>query len=534
MWKSSDPQGNECDKVKYDVAHFLRGVVLDLGCGPKKVFPHVVGVDSCKDTELFGIDMRPDLRVNDCADLADFLDGCADAVFSSHLLEHLPDPQAALREWWRTIKVGGHLVLYLPHRDLYPNIGTPGANPDHKHDFVPLDVIALLQDVAEAGMDIVMNEVRDAGTEYSFLLVVQKRDDGLYPNSAAQPKPDKTVCISRFGGFGDLLQAANLLPELKRQGYHVVFNTTPKGQNILRHDPHIDDWIIVDEDLVPNPELPLYWAALARRHTKFIQLSESIEGTLLAMPGRANHLWPDAVRRAEMDKNYLEWTAQLAEIPYVPEAKFYPSHEELAIVEDELFELKLARATRTLGRAPRIGETLPDCFFIMWALAGSSMHKFMPWQDNVIARILRDMPEAIVLLSGDDACRLLECGWELEPRVVAQSGRQDIRMTLAQATRVDCVVGPETGILNAVAFEPVEKVLFLSHSSKNNLSRDWTNCATLEPVGVDCFPCHRLHFGKQFCREDADTGAAACQVAITPGRIYDAIHAAYVRWKSKE
>lgn len=530
-WRIDDPEGEEAQKVVWDVVQYLRGAVLDLGCGPRKVLPHVVGVDSCKDTALFNIPIAPDVKVEDCARLPDFADAACDAVFSSHLLEHIEDYQGALDEWWRVLKVGGFLVLYLPHRDHYPRIGQPGANVDHKHDFCEDDIGVAMVGVAnrsQHGWDLLRCEVRHARNEYSFLMVFEKLADPAMRYSHRLARPAKTACISRFGGFGDMLQMANLLPELKRQGYHVTINTTPSGQEIVRHDPHIDDWLIVDPDLVPNHQLPLFWAALARRFDKFIQLSESIEGTLLAMPGRANHMWPDAVRRVELNRNYLEWTSQLAELPYQSEAKFYPSGAEIERAGAYLAAIRRARAPQQL----MIGVPTPDVFYVMWALAGSSVHKFTPHMDAVIARVLLEIPEAVVILAGDAACQILECGWEVEPRVYRESGKLSIRETLTLATMVDCVVGPETGVLNAVAFEDNAKVIMLSHSSPENLTRHWLNTTALVPDATPCWPCHRLHYGAAHCQIEPVTGAALCQVNIAPGAIFDAIAAAYRRWKT--
>lgn len=542
-WRATDPEGDEASKVKFEIAQYTRGLGLDIGCGPHKAFPHFIGVDSKKDTELFGIAMEPDNVVDDAASLPQVPTGKLDFVFSSHLLEHIEDYQGALAEWWRVIKVGGHLVLYLPHYELYPNIGQPGANPDHKHDFEAKDILRALRDIvgsAGGSFDVLVNEVRAERCEYSFLLVVQKqgvREDGaVWLESYAEPRPEKTVCISRFGGFGDMIMASALLPELKRQGYHVTFNTTPGGQDILLHDPHIDAWLIVDPDQVPNHQLPLFWQAIARRYTKFIQLSESIEGTLLAMPGRANHAWPHAVRHMELNRNYLEWCAELAELPYRSDARFYPSLHEKATAAGYLGGIRASRAPKDL----MIGVPTPDCFFIVWALAGSSMHKFYPHLDTVIAGVLLDMPEAIVIFTGDMACQLLEQGWELEPRVYRESGKQTIRETLTLATMADCVVGPETGVLNAVAFEDqVAKVALLSHSSIENLTKHWGNTESLSapfnPANTVCNDqaCHRLHYGAAHCVEDATTGASSCQTNIAPMRVFDAIKAAYAAWKER-
>lgn len=54
---------------------------------------------------------------------AQFLHGIKDSkfdfIYSSHTLEHMIEPQTALKNWWRVLKPGGYLILYIPHRDLY-------------------------------------------------------------------------------------------------------------------------------------------------------------------------------------------------------------------------------------------------------------------------------------------------------------------------------------------------------------------------------------------------------------------------------
>lgn len=523
-WRPDDPEGNEAAKCRFDIVPYTRGHVLDLGCGPAKAFPHFIGVDNLADTELFGIQMRPDLVVPDCSNLQDHIqDESCDAIFSSHLLEHLQDPAAALASWWRCIKAGGHLVLYLPHAELYPRCGQPGANPDHKHDFLPLDVMRLM--VRVGGWDLLVNETRGEGTEYSFLQVYRKRADNTQVLKWRAPKPAKTACVVRYGGFGDMIQAANILPQLKRQGYHVTVMTTPKGQDVLAHDPHVDAWFIQDTDQVPNHELAAFWESQARRFDRFINLSESVEGTLLAYEGRTNHMWPDSVRRRELGKNYLEWTAQLAEVPYANESRFYPTTAE------EKWAKELLHAWRLELAGPlTIGMALPKRFNILWTLAGSSVHKMYPHQDVVIANLLDAFPEVTVTLVGDPLCELLEAGWEDNPRVKCMSGKLSIRETLALAQRMDCVVGPETGVLNAVAFEPMGKVVMLSHSSVENLTKHWVNTASMVPP-TSCYPCHRLHHGRKFCPEHEPTGASLCAFEIEPRDVWQAIAGFVADWQ---
>ena len=526
VWRIDDPQGDEAGKVKYEIVQYTRGKGIDVGCGPKKAFPHFIGVDSCKDTELFNIEIKPDVVCKDAADLDFIDDGTLDFVFSSHLLEHIEDYHAALTNWWDKLKAGGHLVLYLPHCDLYPRIGTPGSNPDHKHDFDEVAIRLAMNDIG--GWELLVEEVRDQAMEYSFLVVYRKRDDGLQLVTLPQ-RPEKSACVVRYGGFGDSIQASNILPELKRQGYHVTFMTTPRGHEILREDPHIDDWLLQDDDQVPNHELSAYWKVQAKRFDKFIQLSESIEGTLLALPGRTNHAWPVSLRRKMLGHNYLEWTSALAEIPYRSEAKFYPTlaeHQEAARF--------LSGIKNRLAGPLKIPQIAPKRFHILWCLSGSSRHKFYPHQDGVIGNIMRAMPMATVIFSGDMACKILEAGWENEARVICTSGEMGIRDTLTLAQQVDCVVGPETGVLNAVAFEDMAKVVMLSHSSGENLTKHWVNTTTLEPQDTACYPCHRLHYGMEFCHEDKASGAALCQKNIDPASVFMAIANAYEVWRQQQ
>ena len=500
VWRADDPQGNEAGKIKHLIVPYTRGIGLDLGCGPSKAFPHFIGVDSCKDTELFGVQMRPDLVVEDCTDINDTVeDGSCDFVFSSHLLEHIQDYRRALKSWWKTLKMGGHLVLYLPHKKFYPNIGLPGSNPDHKHDFAPSDILAAMTE-AGSSWECLIDEERSEGREYSFLQVYRKTEDGQHRITAHVKRPPKTACVVRYGGFGDQLMAANILPALKREGFHVTFMTTPKGRDILREDPHIDAWIIQDDDQVPNHELGDYFDAWRPRFDRFINLCESVEGTLLTMPGRIAHTWPDAVRAQFCDRNYLEFTSQIAQLPYSSESRFYATDDEKA----------WAQTQRGKG------------FYVMYALAGSSLHKFYPGQDAVIDAVLTLRPDAHFVLVGDDACKILEFGWEKNPRVTCLSGELSIRKTLALANAMDCVIGPETGVLNAVAFEPMRKVVLLSHSSHENLTKHWTNTVAIAG-DVPCFPCHRLHYDDRWCHRDEETAAAMCQKMIAPETVVGAI-----------
>ena len=76
-----------------------------------------------------------------------FPDLSQDAVHSSHCLEHVDDPAVAIREWHRVLKIGGFLVVAVPHQFLYERKKVPPSlwNLDHKHFFTPGTLLALVE-----------------------------------------------------------------------------------------------------------------------------------------------------------------------------------------------------------------------------------------------------------------------------------------------------------------------------------------------------------------------------------------------------
>jgi len=227
-------------------------------------------------------------------------------------------------------------------------------------------------------------------------------------------------------------------------------------------------------------------------------------GSLLAMAGRANFYWPHEMRNRYLNVNYLEFASELAGVTYSSDMRFYPTAEE---------------TSKAKGRLLSGGTNF------VFALSGSSVHKFYPHQDAVIARILLEVPNCRIFLCGDIACKILEAGWTEEPRVVCLSGEDEIRDSLTLAKYADVVIGCETGVLNAVAFEDNRKVCLLSHSSHENLTKHWKNTVALSARGVSCYPCHRLHNNRDHCPEDKETGASLCQKFIDPDEVFmAAIH----------
>ena len=534
VWRIDDPQGNEAQKIMWELVKYTRGRVLDIGCGNFKAFPHFIGLDNGTDIVKFGHQMKPDIMIDDATDLRLFNSEAYDAVFSSHLLEHIPQENVvkALKEWLRVLKVGGYLCLYLPDETLYPKVGEPGANPDHKWNVSYKLMIELME---KAGCwDLVDWQRRDQDNEYSLFFAFKKTHKG-HTFSCSNPKPSKTAAIVRYGAYGDLLQMSSVAAGLKAEGYHVTLYGSPPGVDVILHDPNIDEFYLQDKDQVPNHALAPYWEYHRKKYDRWVNLSESVEGQLLALPGRSNHELPPALREEMMHHNYLEFQHRMAKLPHVPRVKYFSTPDEQA----------WAKAERA-----KMGE-----FVIVWSLAGSSVHKVWPYVDQVIMGLLLEFTDVHVVLVGGDAAVLLEQGWfhvnedgtpkrderkrklQTDRRVHCLSGDWSIRETMAFCEQVDMVVGPETGVLNGVAQLDMPKLVFLSHSTEYNLTRDWVNVYPMRAKGTVCpgrgnneaKACHQLHYGWQHCKNALDAegkpmGIAQCQAEITSEEVFGTIH----------
>jgi ADP-heptose:LPS heptosyltransferase/predicted SAM-dependent methyltransferase len=510
-WKADGPQGSEAMKVRFDLVPYARGRAIDLGCGESKVFPSFLGVDNCKDNLLFGARIKPDMAVETVERLPIFADGSFDCAFSSHTLEHIEDHEATLAEWWRLVKVGGTLIVYLPHADHYPRIGQPGANPDHKHDFVPEDIVRAMERVADLtnrGWDLVVNETRTARDEYSFLQIYRKLADPVMVHSYNAPPPVKTLALVRLGAFGDALWLSSVLPALKAQGYHITVYTQDQGELVLRHDPSIDRIITMPDYLFTEINLVAYWLHEQTKYDRFINLVGSVESRLLPTAKDFQFYWSDEVRQRVMNVNYLETVHDWCGVPYRPAVKFHATEDESRRARSRLADL----------RGP----------VVVLNVSGSGQFKWWPHGQELLERL--DRAGIAVVVLGDMPGPALTAPSD---RVLLIGKTWPMRDALAFAQLADVVVGTESAIVNAVSCEPMLKIVLLSHSSETNLTRDWPETISFATQGLACHPCHRIHQTMDFCTQDRKTLAAACQASIKAEAVADQV-IAYLEWKSEQ
>jgi len=310
-------------------------------------------------------------------------------------------------------------------------------------------------------------------------------------NRAPAPSEKKKAAVMRLGALGDALWASSIVAHLHEKGYEVSVYTGNAGMEVLKHDPHIDELIHVPDGKIPLGELHGYAQLEALKYDRFIQLLESVENNLLADPRSHRYFWPKEVRHATMNGNYLEFIHDLAGLPHDFRQRFYPTLAELAWAADWRREIKQ---------------------LVVLATAGSATHKWWPYWEQLAHEMLREFPQMHIVALGDEHGE----SWPNSPRM--HTPKLDIRKAMTLAGRADMVIGVETGITNSVAFETMPKVVLLSHSTEENLTKHWENTVALSGQ-VPCYPCHRMHVGWTHCHQDQRNKAAMCKSAIPMGEV---------------
>lgn len=139
-------------------SRFMKGTGLDIGFkgsikDAEPVLPSAVGVD--RDYPGYDGNTLP------------FPSESQDYVFTSHVLEHISNPTQAIKEWFRVLRTGGHLILIVPHQFLYEKKASLPSrwNGDHKRFY---------------SASKLMNEVEGSLVPNSYRLVHMRDNDDKF------------------------------------------------------------------------------------------------------------------------------------------------------------------------------------------------------------------------------------------------------------------------------------------------------------------------------------------------------------------
>ncbi len=335
---------------------------------------------------------------------------------------------------------------------------------------------------------------------------------GVYHSDSTNDR--RRACICRYGALGDQVTMTPLIRALYEDGYDVTINISSHAAMVLENNPYVANTITQERDFVLNPKLGEYWDTWKGHYDRYINLSESVEGSLLKVEGRHDYYLPKAERQT--DKNYYEATLEIGGYPNgdpTPEL-FFTKKEEKKVKE----------------LVSRYGGLFGDGPVIAWSVRGSSHHKIYPMMWPVIEKWLANNKRGgFLLLGGTDAERWIGND-PLPDRVVSLINKTSVRESFLITKHADLVIGPETGVMNAASCWDTPKILFLSHSSENALAKHWKNCTALAPED-ECHPCFQMHYSLESCPlielfDDNDNGGLTlprCTIGIDPNLVLEEI-----------
>ncbi len=134
----------------------LHGRCLDAGAG-RMAFA-LMARDCVEQYIALDVQARPGLDAAGSALDLPLRDECLDSILCLQVLEHVPDPERALREFYRCLKPGGVLLLSVPHLAYLHN---------EPHDYFRFTHYGLRAILSRAGFQDI--EIVPAGGLLSFL-----------------------------------------------------------------------------------------------------------------------------------------------------------------------------------------------------------------------------------------------------------------------------------------------------------------------------------------------------------------------------
>jgi ADP-heptose:LPS heptosyltransferase len=514
-WRAEESDRGETTKIHDRIASYVFGHGVDLGCGCFKL-----KVEKTPQCSCLGVDMGNSLPackeadiIADVANLKMFTNESFDYVYSSHTLEDMPYPEAVLREWWRLIKPGGNLILYLPltrrvakemgredWEGFYPNVGELGANVCHQRDLYPQEIRDAIGKMGQA--EILADEIRGEKDEYSFLQVYRKLASAHSPAKGITAKgADKRALVVRYGAIGDFIQTMPVLKKLKQEGYHVTVNCSAVAREVLKYCPYVDELAVQIQNYVPNkgtgPGSPLweYWSEIGSKYDKFINLTGAAEESLLIPDSRLMLMMEQiGEKHPDLNEENRFYNSIRAIQKQVGDTNYYDNHLEKAGYPDRGMNGELFFSEQEEIMAQGFRDKYPGRFIVMWVLSGSSYHKRYPYFQQIAQELIVKNPDILLVSVGDPECALIERAES--NRYLPRAGKWLLRTSLVMTKYADLVIGPETGILNAAGCFDTPKITFLSHSNHNNLCKYWKNdfCVSPDTKEVFCHPCHVLHY----------------------------------------
>ncbi len=176
--------GNASQFIAPAALHFCKGKGLDVGAGQWPL-PGATPIDAKSGGDALKLPAGP-----------------FDYIFSSHMLEHHPNPIQCLEHWKSRLRPGGVLFLYLPNAEAMP-YWRPQHCRKHLHQWRPHDMVRVLEDLGFTR--VVLLSERDAYYSFAVVGFVEAKPDAPFQwlvNESADHIHSDPVMSEIFKRFG--------------------------------------------------------------------------------------------------------------------------------------------------------------------------------------------------------------------------------------------------------------------------------------------------------------------------------------------
>lgn len=281
--------------------------------------------------------------------------------------------------------------------------------------------------------------------------------------------------------------------------------------DVLKYNPYVTDTIEHVRDSVDPGKLEEHWQEIGKGYDKVVNLTGTMENNhIFSFP---QWQYYKCLRWRRFQSWRVNWyDNQVFRAGYVPKrpvGQMYFNQEE---------KRKAKKFLRMLGRKK---------FIVLWGLSGSSVQKVYRHFERVARALLDYSKNICIVATGAYDGKLLT--FEHERCVNIPQLEKNFRFSACLAKYASVVVGPETGILNAAGCFDTPKICFLTHSSKENLTKYWANDYSVQ-ADVYCSPCYLLHKYRgiwvNHCQLN-DLGLPKCIESPAPGVLFDKIKELY-------
>jgi len=153
--------------------YFSGEIILDIGykgsnTNADPILPKAIGID----IDYPGYDGK----------ILPFSTGSVDTVYTSHCLEHIADYSGAILEWFRVLKIGGYLIIIVPHMYLYERRQfLPSKwNLDHKRFYTPARLIREVEETISVEKYRVVSLKDNWNENYNYSGNIEEHAHGPY------------------------------------------------------------------------------------------------------------------------------------------------------------------------------------------------------------------------------------------------------------------------------------------------------------------------------------------------------------------